>query len=525
MFSDAFQTFDEDFNIRHPVFHWLFRVSHNWGGIIELIPSMREHLLHTGYLHHSTPAMRGSSRGSVGDEEDTSTSYSAVFREMFCVTAQDIARSMKTRLQDLGHLYESVETTGTLLNARTLFINSHEKPIIAAEVAEQKDVEAGVNPIMLGRGQLLVLTRQVSTAEGSRLQDSGFRFASFDQIGDNLARSLQISRDDLQNLMGRLQPSSTRRLSLPQKGTYLTSFLLQPSPVIDGLDVIVQKRTPDQLPMVNLADEQLTTREMKILSTFNGNSLHNCLHRISQQSGPITEDVLFLDKFRDAIQQLVHQVPEPALRQASFSAQQLEVAHGMTNHNEPLQATTFAFVGIREVYNQSLQSPMLQCVPLSFFRAKLRSYVDCPDHAILAHKNHKEFGSLHSSTIDVAIPPSKKATKWNTLFRTSTTRSSYAETINADNSSEKGLVNTPSIYLHGANANATTHPFGGILISKDVVVSEDHKDGRQIELKELGFRTEAGVADTEQPTVADRLMAITTSFSRVLPKDHHHGRR
>ncbi|KAF1960282.1 hypothetical protein CC80DRAFT_582781 [Byssothecium circinans] len=510
-------TFDDDFDIRHPVFQWLFRVSRNWNGIIDLIPSMRDHLQHTGYLQTATPVMGGASRVSLEDEEDTNNSYSAIFREMFCITAQDIARSMDTRLQDLGHLYENVETTGTLLNARTLFLNAQGKNILAANVAEQMDLEAGVaNPILFGRGQLLVLTRKVEAADASRLQNIGFRFASIEQIGDQLARSLQISREDLTRLIGRLQLSCAREPLIPRKGTYLASFLLQPSPVMQGLDVIVQKATPDRLPMVQLSEEELSQRQVRLLSALNGSTLEDCLMRIERRFGSVTEDDIFLDKVRNRILELVSLVPEPALYQAYFSGQQLDVAHGMSGQNDPLQGTIFAFCGIKEVYNQSIQSPTLQCVPLSFFRANLRSYPGSPDHGILAHKNHKEFGSLHASTLEATASTSRKARGLSKMFRKHAEVSSSSTSINPDSSSEKGLVDVSS---STADGSAPSHPFGGIMISKDIVISEDQQDNSPMEMKDLGSRCEAGVADTEQLTVADHLMAITTSF-----RDPHGGK-
>ncbi|KAF2635994.1 hypothetical protein P280DRAFT_534249 [Massarina eburnea CBS 473.64] len=524
------RTFDEDFDIRHPVFQWLFRVSRNWSGTIDLIPSMREHLLHTGFLQPGTPVIGGANRVSIGAEEDSKSSYSAIFREMFCVSAQDIARSMEVRLQDLGHLYENVETTGTLLNARTLFLNAQGKPILAADIAGQTDLEAGLaNPIIFGRGQMLVLTRKVGAFEASRLQNIGFRFASMEQIGDHLARSLQISRDDLDRLIGRLQTSCVRDALIPRKGTYLASFLLQPSPVLQGLDVIVQRLLPDRLPMVKLANDELTQREVKLLSTFNGCTLEDCLMRIDRHSGSVTGDDIFLDKFRNKIIELFQQVPEPALRQAYFSAQQLDIAHGVTGHNDPLQSTIFAFCGIKEIYNQTLQSPTLRCVPLSFLRANLRTYTGSPDHALLAHKTHKEFGSLHSTTMDPGSPTSRKSPKWTTLFRTSTVASSSSATVVTDSSSEKGLVNLAPSFDGMATAAVASHPFGGIMVSQDVVISEDRegKGGVDLELRDWGVRSVAGVADAEQVTMVDRLMGITTGFrdlqgSKLLGKD---GRR
>ncbi|KAJ4294391.1 hypothetical protein N0V90_008081 [Kalmusia sp. IMI 367209] len=513
------RTFDEEFNTRHPVFQWLFRVSRHWGGIVDLIPAMRDHLQHTGYLQVNTP-LGSQSQDSAGEDEGDA-SYSATFREMFCVTAQDIARSMETRLQNLGQLFEDVLTTGTLLT-KTIFRDGQGKAIIATDVSvPQKDVEAGkANPVLFGRGQLLVLTRKVGTDEANRLQNIGYRFASTDQIGDHLARSMQISRHDLNNLILRLQTYCERKEPIPRMGTYLASFLLQPSPVMKGLDVIVTKSAPDRLPMVKLMSQDPNPRQLRILSSFNGLTLDECLNRIRSASVSVTQDDVFLEKFQNRIQELITEVPESALRQATFSAQQLDIAHGVSGQNDPLQATVFAFCGIKEVNSQFLQSQKLQYIPLSFFKTNLRSYPGCPDHAILAHQNHKEFSNLLVPLGESTISPSRPRSKWATIFR-SNGRAMSDATVQADSSSEKGLVHISQTSLEApSNAN---NPFGGIMVSQEVVIREDQETS-QIEMQEMGVQSQAGVGDSEQLTLADRLLSITTSFrdphARLVTKDH-----
>jgi hypothetical protein len=485
---------------------------------------MRDHLHQTGYLQTSTPVLRGGSRDSSVVEDDTS--YSATFREMFCVTAQDIARTMETRLQNLGQLFEEVLPTGTLLT-KTLFKDTNGKNIIAADVAKvQNDIEAGTaNPILFGRGQLLVLTRKVDEDEASRLQNIGFRFANMDHVGEQLARSLQIARDDLHRLVSRLESYCDREPIVPSQGTYLASFLLQPSPVLKGLDVIVTKQNPDRLPMVKMASGELSTAELRLLSAFHGLSLEECLARINQRSAFVANDYMFLEKFRGRIYELVQAVPEPVLRNSIFSSHQLDIAHGSVGKSDSLQATVFAFCGIREVYNQSLQSPKLQFVPLSFFKTNLRAYPSSPDHGILAHRNHKEFSTLLTSPPENRPTSSHHGTKWTDIFRSK--NASISETsVNADSSSEKGLV---PMSPQGADPlTNSSHPFGGIMVSQEVTISEDQKNSSAMELRDMGFKTDAGVGDVEQLTMADRLLSITTAFrdphSRSVARDNY-GRR
>jgi hypothetical protein len=488
---------------------------------------MRDHLHQTGYMQTNTPERGDSSRDSEGSEDYTS--YAATFREMFCVTAQDIARTMETRLQNLGYLFEEVLPTGTLLSsAKTLFRDTSGKNILATDVVEvQKDVESGTtNPVLFGRGQLLILTRKVDTDEASRLQNIGFRFANMDHVGEQLARSLQIARDDLHRLVARLESYCDREPTVPRPGTYLASFLLQPSPGLKGLDVIVTRQNTDRLPMVRLSSEDLTSAELRLLLGFDGLTLDECLTRLNQRSGFAAEDIIFLENFRSRIHELARMVPEPVLRKATFSSQQLGIAHGTTAGNHDSHpATVFAFCGIREVYNQSLQSPQLQFIPLSFFKTNLRAYAGSPDHGILAHRNHTEFSAL-LTTPPEAVQATRQGSKWSDIFRSKTALVSESSMINPDSSSEKGLVPMSPV---GADAlTNSSHPFGGIMVSQEVTISEDQKHGSTMELRELGFKSDAGVGDVEQLTLADRLMSITTSFrnphTRNVARDNY-GRR
>ena len=509
------------------MFQWIFRVSRHWSGIVDLIPTMREHLHNTGYLQTTSPSTAAESRSSFGSEEDST--YSATFRELFCVTAYDIAKTLDTGLQNLGNLYEEVVTTGTSMStARAVFKDPHDrKEILAADVAN-KDIETGMaSPILFGRGQMLVLTKRADANEVKRLQNMGYHFASIDQVGDNLARSLQVNRDDLHDMVDRWHAFTERSPSIPSHGTYLASFLLQPAPGMRGLDVVVPRATPDRLPMVELAGGKLTVGMLKCLSTFNGLSLDDCLARTGQRSGMETEEEeVLLENFRITIIDLIRNVPEAALRRAVFSAKQLDVAHGVSAKDERSAATVFAFCGIREIYIQSPQSLTLKCIPMSFFQTYLRSFPGSPDHQILAIRNHKEFSALTRSRSNEE-KPEKASKRWNFKLRKYRSTPSVS-TLQPDSCSEKGLVNPASPF---ADSNSS-HLWGGIMVTstQQIMHDESKRAGSTVELRDLGFRTEAGVADTEQLTLADRLMSITTAFrdphaTRSSPKDLQYGKK
>jgi hypothetical protein len=469
---------------------------------------MREHLQTTGYIQ-STSTHVLDSRASL--ESDDDSSYSATFRELFCVTAQEIARSLDTGLQNLGCLYEDVLTTGTLLNKMIYYTSRDKKTILATDVATAgKDLEAGiVNPILFGKGQMLVLTRRVDSSEGNRLQNLGYRFATMDQVGEQLARSLQVHREDLENLVGRLHSFSQREPAMPSTGTYLASFLIQPSPAIRGLEVVVPRATPDRLPMVKLSEEDLSPRELQLLGAFNGLSLDECLTRISQRTNTGTQEEVFIEKFRNRVLDLLRNCPETTLHRAMFSGRQLDIAHGMIGQHDASPATIFAFCGIKEIYIQSLQSLTLRTIPLSFFQTYLRSYPGCPDHAILAQKNHKEFSSLMRVPTLTREPTAQRSSNWPSRLRRKSKSSPPEAAWQPDSSSEKGLVHATQ-----ASAEMSSHPWGSIMVTstQNMTVDESSKEGGSVEMQDLGVKAEIGTAETEKPTVADRLMSLTRGF-------------
>jgi hypothetical protein len=272
--------------------------------------------------------------------------------------------------------------------------------------------------------------------------------------------------------------------------------------------------------MVKLSSDELDSRQIGILATFNGHTLDDCLLRINNRTATEPEDDLFLDKFRNKIMELLRDCREETLHRATFSAQQLDMMHGQT---ESSQATMFAFCGIKEIYVQSLQSLTLKAIPLSFFQTYLRSQPGCADHAILAQKNHKEFSSLRRAPSMMKMPSSNRGSKWLRGLRSKRSNSTEMS-WQTDTCSEKGLVS----YTTTAPVEPVTHPWGGIMVTSTQNIHVDEtKNGVDLELHDLGVRAKVGIAETEQQTLADRLMSITTAFRdpHAIQRPGYHGIR
>ena len=485
---------DDDFNTSHPIFQWIFRITRNWTGISDLIPSMREHLQLTGH--------RRNSRHGADDSMCSTT-----FRELFCVTAEEIATSLEMSIDKLGYLYEDVLATGTVVNDRTTWNSTYAGTVTPGANVSISDLELGrANSVVFGKGQMLLLTRKVDNTEAHRLQQLGhFSFADVGQVSYSIARSLQVPCTELEHLLARLHAYSERQYHVPKKGTYLASFLIQPRPGMREVDVVVPRTNPVRLPMIKLDDHQLDIRQLEILSTFDGLTLDECLARTKGSSETDVEDAGFMQKLRNGIERLLRECPEETLRRAVFSAQQLDMVYGQTQVSE---AKVFAFCGIKEIYVQSLQSLTLKTIPFSFFKTYLRSQPGCADHAVLVQRNHDEFGSLQQSQSDAEIP-SGLSSKWPWNLRTK--RSVSSETSwDAETSSMNELVN---YRLTRSLTVASAHLWGNLVMSSiRNVNSAEYKPGSKLEMHTIVGKGDTAMVDLECQTLADKLMLITTSF-------------
>ncbi|KAK7732892.1 hypothetical protein SLS57_000835 [Botryosphaeria dothidea] len=563
------RSFNDEFNVAHPVFQWIFRVTHNWDSVAELIGTMRQHLRAVGSLRDpSTPASRG--KGSVHEKAELpqpEVDYSVIFREHFCVAAAELASNLGTQIQNLGTLWEEILMTGTTAaEVKT-------KSIRRSSKAPQEDVEAGLTiaaPALFGRGQLLFVVRTLQRKEEcADLIASGYRWATMEQVGDMLSRSMQVSKMELNRTVGRLRTYNTRRDGLANPGTWLAFFALRPAlkPSTGSWDVLVPKEEPYHLPKVNISEEAPTDLMYSFLSRMDNLSVADCGRYLSsglkaQRSEKIwsNDEAAFAEAFRNAINQLQAAVPEHFFRQALFSARPLKDYTAGT----PRPATIFSFCIIPDVHMSSIRSSHLMYTPLSFFRCRQHVHRTSPDHAVLAHSIHREFNEIRSQQ---QKENGQKMTKVGSISSTLHNNLSHQSSglprfgtgsgrgtpgggrsksagikawlggmsggnsrrdsgLQPDSASERELVSMDDMLKRVSNdssdhRNHRNHSmgaafgcgggFGGIMVSQDIRIDADQKEDSVMEMTDLGVRCEAGQGGKEEETFADELFEITSA--------------
>ncbi|KAL9064329.1 MAG: hypothetical protein Q9157_007874 [Trypethelium eluteriae] len=509
------RSFDEEFDVAHPVFQWLYRVTYNWNAVLDLIPSMRINLRH--YQNGKKSAKEISSSSSVW-EYDGEVDYSLLFRESFCVAASDLALEMQVPIQNIGVLYDDIMMTGTMsLEARA-------KRTIRA--ASGIDLESG-EQMTFGKGQLMFVVRQVSRLEVSRLTAAGYRFAAMSQVGEIIARSMQVPVAEFAAHVDRLR-EHCKPNDLVHRSTYLACYALRSTAAQKGFDILVPRALPCQLPKVEIPLRQVKPWQQGIFARLEGRSVRECLQYLSSKEvrfGSATEEEeSFTNLMHDRISALSLEIGESWFYQAIFCSKPFRADFTDLSNDSLSQVTIYAFCIIPDVHNCSLK-PLSEMTytPLSFFKSRQRVYKNSPDHASLARNIHYEFAPIiHQIHRDMMTRSAAEHPQgngfWNS-FRRGTAGSD--DTVQPDNSSERELVKAPGGLAvqevePAMTRNTTSCPFGGILVSSDTIVASDRGDA-MLEMRNLGTTALISAEKTEKeaPTFVDHLFNVT--FARFNP--------
>ncbi|KAK3171200.1 hypothetical protein OEA41_003284 [Lepraria neglecta] len=127
--------------------------------------------------------------------------------------------------------------------------------------------ERGQSSTVFGRGQLLFLVRRVNRFESARLQAVGHRFASIANVVDFLARSMEITREELMPQLENMRDNCEKEHFL-EPGVHLARFALRPI-FQRGVEILVRKDVGYLLPTIPLLGSKLEHWQLQILQHMN----------------------------------------------------------------------------------------------------------------------------------------------------------------------------------------------------------------------------------------------------------------
>ena len=532
------QTFKEDeFGRYHPAFVWAFRATHNWEAIIDLVPSMRSHLERDAAARKYRP---GSGKPSP-EQSDMELGYdfSIIFKELFCVAAQDLANQIHEPIEKLGVLFEEPLETGTRpIISKTKATSMTRKLSLGLPQLNGKKTKV---PFLFGRGQYLLLTRQLDKNEAAKFAAHGYRFAGTSQISDSLSRSFQIPLTHVSSNLNRLkQYVSPERLMMP--GVRLACFMVKPN-VYKGFDILVPVSHPKQLPSTNLPFTSLNARQQELLHRFDGMSVATLLKVLVNEPTTSREEEEIVHHLHIALSRLMDRLGDSSLRhQAKFSA---KILHVPCEVKKPIDKCSIIAIYLMTTIHTKTGNEKFVYVPLRLFNAQQQVEMGMADQEIFTRQLHLEFAHCFAVREDpqkaeVSPPVSRDgilSEKGSSLslkvreFRSPTpqSRPTSEQTDNIQpraSIDSRTLLNAPTRPKPSErNSQTRDHSplpqtMSGIIVSNHIQVdiSELQKcdtSGSSADEPEVPtMRGQAGTAATESETFVDELFGLLRQESR-----------
>lgn len=418
-----------------------------------------------------------------------------IFRELFCVAASGLAEQLNEPLENLGVLYDEIVITGTISprgrKSKLMFLKSE---------ARTSDVERGSPvPLGFGPGKLLFVVRRTNKAEAAHLQASGFRFASVQHVVDNLARRMQVGREEFVMHIDSMKEYSGEEHIL-EPGVHLGCFALRAA-IKGGFDILVRKDAKNLLPTMQLPIASLEPWQSDIISQFNGWTVATCLRWLRNKSSYTTEkEKMFFAQFHSTLTALVDKISEPSFQEATFVARSFQApCRGIGHNATPGQATLLAFRTIVPIHFRPTNA-RLGFSPLSFFRCQQQVYKNTADHELFARKTHREIApildsrpSLHHDRHDSTQPIVSRNVprRRSGIFGAFKSKKSPSSVFKGDNSSKNNLVETQTL--------------GGIMVSTEFSVAVG-KGETEVQMTDLGTSGLATKEVEDPETFVDQLL-------------------
>lgn len=513
------QNVDEIFDTDHPAYAWIYRASHYWPGVIDLIPGMKAHLGSMKYRSTTQKSLANKLPDQITLDtlQEEAAKFGTKFKELFCVAASELADSIQQPLEDVGVLFESIMLTSTVDKPRKLKMFSRYVPSDSLSSLEQGQV----NP-SFGRGQVLFLVRQASKRDALRLQAAGFNFATLTYIMPSLAQSMEVTMGELSMQLHQIQRSLSSP-SMLEPGVHIACFALRPKYHPRGWTVLVNKDKKNLLPSVRLTTNSLPPWKMEILRELDNLTPPECsLYLQNRSIDGQAEEVDFLALVEEAIGSLAAQIDHPLFEGARFVARPYTVPC-RTSQSSPTRgrALVMMFRVIADAhYNRSLNG-MFEFGSARLFRAQQHVYPRSPDHGAFARQVHLEFAGLAEAR--AGTKATSPATSGHSTPRRPSASSQTSSPIGSVvKKGEHSLRPSSSGTITGKFGFGNRKPeqaskartfFGGIHVQRDISVEVSEMgqhDGTEtgIESSNLGVHNEVTVAPTEIDTFADELMLL-----------------
>ncbi|KAH8677284.1 hypothetical protein BX600DRAFT_506340 [Xylariales sp. PMI_506] len=384
------------FSIAHPLFHWMFQASRNWGSLASIINGMSNHL---AQLPRNG---KDASVRLVDDKGELVQDYDVIFRELFCLAAANLANKLKEHITNAGILWDEILPTGAGVTLNRRAQSEFEKDsrlgspstIGNADILAEKGDGWRARQQEYGRGSLMFLVRRLENSRDvERLQAAGFRFAEVNQVAGIISSGMQIKSRNLSTKLSNMAAYAEENL-LMEPGVHLSFFGLMARVGGLGFDVLVQRGTRNLLPSMPMPLDHLESWQMDFirrLDRFNVPALCQELDAMKKLS---PREMLFASQLYDTVEALRAWIDDPIFDEAILTSKVVQVPcrpqPGSTS------SATCTVIALRMVIpiHVNVQSPKCEFIPLSLFKVHQMAYKDSPHYGNFSQSVHREIAPI-----------------------------------------------------------------------------------------------------------------------------------
>ena len=348
--------FDEDFNIGHSVFQWIYKVSHNWCSVKPFLHQMQQHL-------------------DVFSRDPYITSrnqHTQIFRERFCTAAEDMARDLKVDIVDIGCLYGGVMSSGserhTRRGSRTSNNSVADPELPNFSLATDLEAQRRV----VGEGKMLFLGKCVSKKDVPKVQNEGYRFMALSKLSSTLAAAMQVPMPHVQEYVRSIYRQTSPMLGRFPQHITLGFFGLRTQVLGNRFDVLTTKDDYMELPMVSLWSKADHKNRSQFLHLVAGKTVTSILDILRRGLNGWTCEAYaqFCRDFGRALTKLQVMVNEDWFDNAFFSTSLHDVPTGQPTGKN----TTYSMLAFHCMPNvhfcQEVKGANLQFLPFDFFKCR-----------------------------------------------------------------------------------------------------------------------------------------------------------
>ncbi|KAK4225311.1 hypothetical protein QBC38DRAFT_268225 [Podospora fimiseda] len=378
------------FSTAHPLFHWVFRASHNWASVNVLLNKMKQHL--ADLPHYKRGVRAGISL--IDEDGHVIDGYDVVFRELFCLAAASLADRLNENLTDAGVLWDEILATGGPQDSHSMSSGSTRDTQAIMQNSLDDLAEKGITPFRTNHGSLMCLVRVVDNPRViSRLEAGGFLFADTHQVAHIISGKMQIRAAKFESKLAGMRDYATGTMLEP--GVHVGLFAVRTQVDLKGFDILVRKQARNLLPSVQIALERLEQTNIDFLRRLDGLPVPTVLQHLENVQEIPPRNACFAALFHDAIRALRTQIDDPMFEAARLLSQVTQVPCRQTNEGSSKLATaSMITLSVMVPIHERINTPNYQFIPLYFFKTQQLVYENSPHAASFARSVHRELSPV-----------------------------------------------------------------------------------------------------------------------------------